>query len=92
MAQKSAGAIRVGFYEIDKTIGRGNFAVVKLARHRITKTQVHIFQALPLILISLYIFTNDLKVLLGGMWTILWMHMLDNIIIDILVLILGEIT
>lgn len=31
---------RVGFYEIERTIGRGNFAVVKLARHRITKSQV----------------------------------------------------
>ena len=32
--------LRVGFYEIEGTIGRGNFAVVKLARHRITKTEV----------------------------------------------------
>ena len=32
--------VRVGFYEIERTIGRGNFAVVKLARHRITKTEV----------------------------------------------------
>jgi serine/threonine-protein kinase SIK2 len=37
----SAG-IRVGFYEIIRTIGKGNFAVVKLARHRITKTEVAI--------------------------------------------------
>ncbi len=39
----SAGSctpLRVGFYEIERTIGRGNFAVVKLARHRITKTEV----------------------------------------------------
>ena len=34
---------RVGFYEIEGTIGRGNFAVVKLARHRITKTEVRLF-------------------------------------------------
>ncbi|KAK0098691.1 hypothetical protein PV326_005102 [Microctonus aethiopoides] len=34
--------IRVGFYEIEGTIGKGNFAVVKLARHRITKTEVAI--------------------------------------------------
>ncbi|XP_033096760.1 serine/threonine-protein kinase SIK2-like [Anneissia japonica] len=33
---------RVGFYDIDKTLGKGNFAVVKLARHRITKSQVAI--------------------------------------------------
>ncbi|XP_022097484.1 serine/threonine-protein kinase SIK2-like [Acanthaster planci] len=36
------GHIRVGFYDIDKTIGKGNFAVVKLAKHRITKSQVAI--------------------------------------------------
>lgn len=35
-------AIRVGFYDIERTIGKGNFAVVKLARHRITKTEVAI--------------------------------------------------
>ena len=39
--------LRVGFYEIEKTIGRGNFAVVKLAKHRITKTEVSFYQALP---------------------------------------------
>ena len=38
---KSAkGQIRVGFYDIERTIGKGNFAVVKLAKHRITKTEV----------------------------------------------------
>lgn len=36
----SKTAIRVGFYDIERTIGKGNFAVVKLARHRITKTEV----------------------------------------------------
>uniref|UniRef100_A0A4W3HIQ5 non-specific serine/threonine protein kinase n=1 Tax=Callorhinchus milii TaxID=7868 RepID=A0A4W3HIQ5_CALMI len=35
-------ALRVGFYDIEKTLGKGNFAVVKLARHRVTKTQVAI--------------------------------------------------
>uniref|UniRef100_A0A8D0HRY3 non-specific serine/threonine protein kinase n=1 Tax=Sphenodon punctatus TaxID=8508 RepID=A0A8D0HRY3_SPHPU len=34
--------LRVGFYDIEKTLGKGNFAVVKLARHRVTKTQVAI--------------------------------------------------
>lgn len=34
--------IRVGFYEIEKTIGKGNFAVVKLARHRVTKNEVNL--------------------------------------------------
>ena len=33
-------AIKVGFYDIENTIGKGNFAVVKLARHRVTKSQV----------------------------------------------------
>ncbi|KAF7632467.1 Serine/threonine kinase [Meloidogyne graminicola] len=32
----------VGFYEVGKTIGKGNYAVVKLAKHRITKTEVAI--------------------------------------------------
>ncbi|KAI6235987.1 Protein kinase domain-containing protein [Aphelenchoides besseyi] len=36
------GLIKVGFYEILSTIGKGNHAVVKLARHRITKTEVAI--------------------------------------------------
>ncbi|XP_014642363.1 PREDICTED: serine/threonine-protein kinase SIK1 isoform X2 [Ceratotherium simum simum] len=34
--------LRVGFYDIERTLGKGNFAVVKLARHRVTKTQVAI--------------------------------------------------
>jgi serine/threonine-protein kinase SIK1 len=32
--------LRVGFYDVERTLGKGNFAVVKLARHRVTKTQV----------------------------------------------------
>lgn len=38
--KSSKGPIRVGFYDIERTIGKGNFAVVKLARHRITKNEV----------------------------------------------------
>lgn len=34
------GPVRVGFYEIEGTLGKGNFAVVKLGRHRITRTEV----------------------------------------------------
>uniref|UniRef100_A0A673YDT5 non-specific serine/threonine protein kinase n=1 Tax=Salmo trutta TaxID=8032 RepID=A0A673YDT5_SALTR len=34
--------LQVGFYEIISTLGKGNFAVVKLARHKVTKTQVAI--------------------------------------------------
>lgn len=40
---KCKGPIRVGFYNIERTIGKGNFAVVKLAVHRITKTEVSNF-------------------------------------------------
>lgn len=40
VTSKSKVPIRVGFYEIEKTIGKGNFAVVKLARHRVTKNEV----------------------------------------------------
>ena len=32
--------VRVGFYDMEETIGKGNFAVVKLARHKITKSRV----------------------------------------------------
>lgn len=35
-----AKPISVGYYDIEKTIGKGNFAVVKLACHRITRTKV----------------------------------------------------
>lgn len=37
---KAKIGIRVGFYDIERTIGKGNFAVVKLARHRFTNTEV----------------------------------------------------
>lgn len=32
--------IRVGYYEFERTIGKGNFAVVKLAKHVVTNTKV----------------------------------------------------
>ncbi|XP_017077168.1 uncharacterized protein LOC108111971 isoform X2 [Drosophila eugracilis] len=34
--------LRVGYYELEKTIGKGNFAVVKLATNIVTKTKVAI--------------------------------------------------
>uniref|UniRef100_A0A1B6H4M6 non-specific serine/threonine protein kinase n=1 Tax=Cuerna arida TaxID=1464854 RepID=A0A1B6H4M6_9HEMI len=34
--------VRVGYYELHETIGKGNFAVVKLATHVVTKTKVAI--------------------------------------------------
>lgn len=36
----AAGPVRVGHYEMERTIGKGNFAVVKLATHIVTKTKV----------------------------------------------------
>lgn len=39
-ARQSGRPLQVGFYEIIKTLGKGNFAVVKLARHKVTKTEV----------------------------------------------------
>lgn len=32
--------VRVGYYELEKTIGKGNFAVVKLASNLVTKSKV----------------------------------------------------
>lgn len=37
---RGLGPVRVGFYDIEGTLGKGNFAVVKLARHRITRSEV----------------------------------------------------
>lgn len=48
--------IRVGFYDIEGTIGKGNFAVVKLARHRITKTEVDMICYICLLYIFSVIF------------------------------------
>ncbi|XP_071177063.1 serine/threonine-protein kinase SIK3-like isoform X2 [Mytilus edulis] len=41
-SQPHGGIVRIGCYEIDRTIGKGNFAVVKLATHMYTKTKVAI--------------------------------------------------
>ncbi|XP_074832857.1 serine/threonine-protein kinase SIK2 [Carettochelys insculpta] len=39
---RGPGPVRVGFYDIEGTLGKGNFAVVKLGRHRITRSEVAI--------------------------------------------------
>lgn len=49
--------IRIGFYDIERTIGRGNFAVVKLAHHRITKSEVEAGGSTSL----QYMYTSDLS-------------------------------
>lgn len=39
-ARTGSGPVRVGYYEMERTIGKGNFAIVKLATHIVTKTKV----------------------------------------------------
>jgi len=36
------GPVRVGYYQMERTIGKGNFAVVKLATHIVTKSKVRV--------------------------------------------------
>lgn len=45
--------VKVGFYEVERTIGKGNYAVVKLGRHKITKTEVSGFYSYNIQSISL---------------------------------------
>ena len=32
--------LRVGLYDLDRTLGKGNFAIVKLGQHKLTHTKV----------------------------------------------------
>ncbi|XP_060124623.1 serine/threonine-protein kinase SIK3 isoform X2 [Zootoca vivipara] len=41
-AARPPGPARIGYYEIERTIGKGNFAVVKLATHLVTRVKVAI--------------------------------------------------
>jgi len=34
------GPVKIGYYQMERTIGKGNFAVVKLATHIVTKSKV----------------------------------------------------
>jgi len=38
--QRADRLLRVGYYDLERTLGKGNFAVVRLGIHRLTKTQV----------------------------------------------------
>ena len=38
--QRADRLLRVGYYDLERTLGKGNFAVVRLGVHRLTKTQV----------------------------------------------------
>ena len=40
VAEATQGEGRIGYYEFEKVIGKGNFAVVKLAVHTITNVKV----------------------------------------------------
>lgn len=42
LKQEPPKPTKIGPYEVDKTIGRGNHAVVKKAKHKITRTEVAI--------------------------------------------------
>ena len=42
MAGPGQEAAAIGFYQFEKVIGKGNFAVVKLATHTITNTKVRV--------------------------------------------------
>lgn len=48
--------VRVGYYELEKTIGKGNFAVVKLASNIVTKSKVSPISFLRL---SVQIFSEE---------------------------------
>ena len=46
-ATEDAVAMCIGMYELGKVIGKGNFAVVRLATHTVTQVKVIIFPSLP---------------------------------------------
>lgn len=48
----NGGLVRVGYYVMERTIGKGNYAVVKLATHIATKTKVSHLGDKPVIFIS----------------------------------------
>ena len=39
-APKAEKLLRVGLYDLERTLGKGNFAIVKLGVHKLTKTKV----------------------------------------------------
>lgn len=66
--------LQVGFYEIIRTLGKGNFAVVKLAKHKVTKTQVsssspvslHLHFFLRCLILEFYSISNVAFAFAGG--------------------------
>jgi hypothetical protein len=38
--QRADRLLRVGYYDLERTLGKGNFAVVRLGVHRLTRTKV----------------------------------------------------
>lgn len=60
----TSGIVRVGYYEMERTIGKGNFAVVKLATHIVTKTKVRrIMLKITNIFMATFVPKNDAKLL-----------------------------
>ena len=58
------GPVKVGSYEIERTIGKGNFAVVKLATHMGTRNKVRIRLIIFIPFFFLYLFCAESVVLL----------------------------
>ncbi|KAI8127062.1 Serine/threonine-protein kinase SIK1 [Lucilia cuprina] len=56
--------LRVGCYDLEKTIGKGNFAVVKLASNIITKTKTTLPLTIREIVVKDNISYKDLKVVI----------------------------
>lgn len=48
--------VRVGYYELEKTIGKGNFAVVKLAKHIVTNSKVTLCLLICMLCFFLFIY------------------------------------
>lgn len=65
--------VRVGYYELEKTIGKGNFAVVKLASNIVTKSKVSEIQ------FFLFWFYTIFELLFIPWW---WMAMIRIVIVN----------
>ena len=53
------GPVRVGYYQMERTIGKGNFAVVKLATHIVSKSKVRDYRCFSGQLFSLNVVPYD---------------------------------
>lgn len=55
--------VRVGYYELEKTIGKGNFAVVKLASNIVTKSKVNNINIniIPILILILFTYNHNIN-------------------------------